>query len=154
MEKIFIFLWLWMILLIFLSLINIGIWLATLSIPSCRQAFIEKYLEITVEPSSELGPFVEKFLRPDGVFLLKMISVHAGTIICSKLTESLWIRFVDWQNTHVPRVKRSSLRDSAVAEGLVLRRRSQSRDREHRHSRGPDLNRAPLATVTDTKHYV
>uniref|UniRef100_A0AC34GSY8 Innexin n=1 Tax=Panagrolaimus sp. ES5 TaxID=591445 RepID=A0AC34GSY8_9BILA len=160
MEKIFIFLWLWMVFLIILSIINLTIWLFTLSVPSCRQAFVEKYLELSIEPSSELAPFVEQFLRPDGVFLLKMVSVHAGNIICSRITESLWNRFIEWQNSQAltykeDQKKRSSLIRESSAEGHVLRRRSQSRDREHRQSRGAEQNRAPLATISDTtKHYV
>uniref|UniRef100_A0A914M4R3 Uncharacterized protein n=1 Tax=Meloidogyne incognita TaxID=6306 RepID=A0A914M4R3_MELIC len=46
------------------------------AVPICRQAFVEKFLDLSqYEPktSAEVHLFVEKFLRPDGVFLLKMV---------------------------------------------------------------------------------
>jgi hypothetical protein len=73
------------------------------------------------KPSGEVNIFIEKFLRPDGVFVLKMvayyylstfirltlkkiffvfqISMHAGNIICSRLCEALWLHFLHWRNS-------------------------------------------------------
>jgi len=76
LEKIFVFLWLWLLFLAFLSIVNLSAWLATVAVPICRQAFVEKFLDLSqYEPktSAEVHLFVEKFLRPDGVFLLKMV---------------------------------------------------------------------------------
>ncbi|KAF7639856.1 Innexin [Meloidogyne graminicola] len=101
LEKIFVFLWLWLLFLAFLSIFNLSAWLATVAIPLCRQAFIEKFLDLNnqyeIKTTTEIHLFVEKFLRPDGVFLLKMVSVHAGNIICTKLCESLWLQFQQWR---------------------------------------------------------
>lgn len=91
-EKIFVFLWLWMVFLALLTIFNLSAWLATLSIPMCRQAFVEKYLDVSVDSGSDLAPFVEKYLRPDGVFLLKMVSIHAGNVMCCRLTDTLYSR--------------------------------------------------------------
>lgn len=93
-EKIFVFLWLWMVFLALLTIINLSAWLATLSIPMCRQAFVEKYLDVSVDAGGDLAPFVEKYLRPDGVFLLKMVSIHAGNVMCCRLTDTLYSRYV------------------------------------------------------------
>ena len=55
-----------------------------------------------------LGRFTDRFLRPDGVFLLQMIASHAGNLTCAKvnkpsrsyqnklfqLTEALWMIFL------------------------------------------------------------
>lgn len=84
LEKIFIFLWLWILFLAFLSAVNLAAWLATVAVPFCRQAFVEKYLDFGEgehKSSMEISLFVEKFLRPDGVLLLKMVSIHAGNIM-------------------------------------------------------------------------
>ena len=78
LEKIFVFLWLWLLFLAFLSIINLSAWLATVAVPICRQAFVAKYLDLGQdEPKTpaEIHMFVEKFLRPDGVFLLKMVRI-------------------------------------------------------------------------------
>lgn len=66
-EKIFIFLWLWLLFLAFLSAVNLSAWLATLSIPFCRQAFIEKFLDFETKDKNknltEIQDFSENFLR-------------------------------------------------------------------------------------------
>ncbi|KAK6018554.1 Innexin [Ostertagia ostertagi] len=38
--------------------------------------------------------FTDRFLRPDGVFLLQMIASHAGNLTCAKVTEALWLMFL------------------------------------------------------------
>lgn len=67
MEKIFIFLWLWILFLAFLSAVNLSAWLATLSIPFCRQAFVEKFLDFDTQhinkSTADIHDFVENFLR-------------------------------------------------------------------------------------------
>uniref|UniRef100_A0A158R4F1 Innexin n=1 Tax=Syphacia muris TaxID=451379 RepID=A0A158R4F1_9BILA len=90
-EKIFVFLWIWLFLLSVATLINLIIWTFSLAFTNWRHSFITKFLE---SESEETYRFVENFLRPDGVFLLHMICAHAGTIMCARLTESLWIKFL------------------------------------------------------------
>ncbi|KAL3118165.1 hypothetical protein niasHT_001939 [Heterodera trifolii] len=101
LEKIFVFLWLWFLFLAFLSIVNLSAWLATVSVPICRQAFVLKYLDANcpeeARTSADVHMFCEKFLRPDGVFLLKMVSVHAGNIMCARLCEALWAQFQQWR---------------------------------------------------------
>jgi hypothetical protein len=140
LEKIFIFLWLWILFLAFLSAVNLSAWLATLAVPVCRQAFIEKYMEFGdsassipgTEPksSADLHMFVEKFLRPDGVFLLKMVSIHAGNIVCAKMTEALWVHYVLWRNSL--QVCGSNRKESVgSSSGERVRRRRSSGERRY-----------------------
>lgn len=135
--------------------------MATLSLPSCRQAFIEKYLELSVEPGDDLVPFVEKFLRPDGVFLLKMISIHAGNMMCCRLVESLWLRYVEWQSLGLRKeLKRTPSskerrRSQSHERERVLRNRVGTPPREDLTVKPHDIpNRAPIPSITDTRHYV
>ncbi|RCN26251.1 hypothetical protein ANCCAN_28023 [Ancylostoma caninum] len=44
--------------------------------------------------SDQIGRFTDRFLRPDGVFLLQMIASHAGNLTCAKVTEALWLIFL------------------------------------------------------------
>ncbi|KAK6056394.1 Innexin, partial [Cooperia oncophora] len=66
-EKIFIFLWIWL------------------------SNFVAKHLDME---SDQIGRFTDRFLRPDGVFLLQMIASHAGNLTCAKVTEALWLLFL------------------------------------------------------------
>ncbi|CAJ0931182.1 unnamed protein product, partial [Mesorhabditis belari] len=90
-EKIFVFLWVWLAVLAFLTAVNLLFWLFALSTSSLRQSFVAKHLDME---SDQLGRFTDRFLRPDGVFLLHMIANHAGNLFCSKVTQSLWQIFL------------------------------------------------------------
>ncbi|MCP9265587.1 Innexin [Dirofilaria immitis] len=82
-----------------------------------RHAFVTKFLECE---SNQTHRFVHHFLRPDGVLILheksqenrlfngsisteekltldesdEMIASHGGNIVCARLTESLWMKFL------------------------------------------------------------
>lgn len=151
-----------MLFLTVLSIVSLSVWIATIGLPSCRQAFIEKYLELTVEPGADLAPFVDKFLRPDGVFILKMISTHAGNMMCCKVIEGLWMRYVEWQSMamrkelrRTPSSKDRRRSDSRERE-RIMRNRTGSPPREDNtvHSHEGLANRTPVSAITDTRHYV
>lgn len=58
-----------------------------------------KHLELSDAPpdrekdKKHLRKFVVRFLRPDGVFILRMVAAHAGTILSTELVYSLWLRY-------------------------------------------------------------
>ena len=107
-EKIFVFLWLWFLFLTICTLSNLIFWVTTLVAPKLRRRFIHKYLELSDYPPTDsakdrklLNRFVVNFLRPDGVFILRMIAAHSGTVLCTELTNTLWMRFKDRLSTRV-----------------------------------------------------
>lgn len=98
-EKIFIFLWLWFLMLTVVTAGNLLFYALTLLVPNLRMNFVHKYLSLASEPldfgkdKKHLKRFVMNFLRPDGVFILKMISTQTGTILCTELMQSLWVKY-------------------------------------------------------------
>ncbi|WKY06205.1 hypothetical protein Q1695_006422 [Nippostrongylus brasiliensis] len=90
-EKIFIFLWIWLSVLGVITALNLLFWLCALASAHCRQNFVAKHLDME---SDQIGRFTDRFLRPDGVFLLQMIASHAGNLTCAKVTEALWLIFL------------------------------------------------------------
>ncbi|EYC21086.1 hypothetical protein Aduo_012264 [Ancylostoma duodenale] len=90
-EKIFIFLWIWLSVLGLITALNLLFWLCALASAHCRQNFVAKHLDME---SDQIGRFTDRFLRPDGVFLLQMIASHAGNLTCAKVTEALWLIFL------------------------------------------------------------
>ncbi|KJH43341.1 Innexin [Dictyocaulus viviparus] len=90
-EKIFIFLWIWLCVLGLITVMNLLFWLFALASTHCRQRFVSKHLDME---SDQIIRFTDRFLRPDGVFLLQMIASHAGNLTCAKVTEALWLIFL------------------------------------------------------------
>lgn len=94
-EKIFLFLWFWYFMVAVISIFSFGHWILISIFPGQRERFVKKYLRATdlVTDRSSVKKFVLKFLGPDGVFCLRMISAHAGDLMATELIVALWHEF-------------------------------------------------------------
>ncbi|VDD92366.1 unnamed protein product [Enterobius vermicularis] len=98
-EKIFIFLWFWYMLLVTCTLLSFAYWLITLTVPCFNRWFISQSLELSdmkFDPETkrkEVERFISKYLRYDGVFVLRMVTIHAGVIFGTDLVLALWNAF-------------------------------------------------------------
>lgn len=43
----------------------------------------------------EVDRFVSQYLRHDGIFVLRLVSIHAGIIFCTELVLALWAAFYE-----------------------------------------------------------
>lgn len=106
-EKIFLFLWCWYVILGIATFCSLIYWIFISIMPSrfvkplffqtsnYRQLnFVGKYLTgiegYKMVDSQSLRRFVHNFLHHDGVFLLRMVSTHAGELSCYELSKKLW----------------------------------------------------------------
>lgn len=95
-EKIFIFVWFWLALLTLLNFLSILHWL-WITCTTNRRRYIKSFLK-TVGKDKEydkakLNAFCYKYLRQDGVFLLRMISKNTNEIHATDLATLLWDNF-------------------------------------------------------------
>ncbi|CAJ0566530.1 unnamed protein product, partial [Mesorhabditis spiculigera] len=101
-EKIFILLWFWYLLLLSASLFTVLYWVILLSFPCFSRWFVGQHLELsslggysarTKKCRDDLYKFVHGYLHRDGVFVLRMVSSHAGVIFTTDLVLALWKEF-------------------------------------------------------------
>ena len=112
-EKIFMFLWFWLVLVSTLSAYSCLVWTYNMSRGS-RKAFVRRYLNIGDRYSTYSNPlthstasstphgcidmkllndFTFKYLKCDGVFLLRIIKKNSNDLIVGELISELWINF-------------------------------------------------------------
>uniref|UniRef100_A0A914I673 Innexin n=1 Tax=Globodera rostochiensis TaxID=31243 RepID=A0A914I673_GLORO len=103
MEKVFLILWAWYIVLAALTLANITTWLyGYLSVASAEH-FIFNHLEMSggelfdmdglTKPKHvqfAVRRFVDKYLRTDGMFILRLIAQHADVVFITDLIHRMW----------------------------------------------------------------
>lgn len=98
-EKIFLFLWFWYVLLLAATLCSFLHWSFISIFAVQRIHFVGRYLTglegYRMVDSHALQKFTVHFLKHDGVFLLRMIAMHAGDLVCCELAKTLWNNYSD-----------------------------------------------------------
>lgn len=96
-EKIYVFLWFWVVLACILTAVSIPLWVLRLMRLKSNADFVRKYLELAEIFAKEDRPLVNKFvrhfLRQDGIFMLRMLSLNAGDLVTSEIVIELWNSF-------------------------------------------------------------
>lgn len=100
-EKIYICLWWWLIFIGILSILSLMYYLFALVIKSNQRYFVERYLRCTgaisqhtdLREERQISDFLTKYLRPDGVFLLRLIETNGGDLLTGEITSALFERY-------------------------------------------------------------
>ncbi|PAA84363.1 hypothetical protein BOX15_Mlig006143g2 [Macrostomum lignano] len=93
-EKIYIFLWFWLILVAVVAISSFSFWIYKSAFRSNRTHFVRKFLKLrsVLEAGDKKRSFqfVDDYLRPDGVFILRLVAQNAGELVASEVAEALW----------------------------------------------------------------
>ncbi|CAH8442474.1 Innexin inx2, variant 3 [Schistosoma haematobium] len=108
-EKIYIFFWFWIVFLLIICILSLLLWLTRMILASKRKNFIKRYLRLKGIHSlkgdelkqSDLDEFIDKYLRADGVFIIRMLTINSGDIITGDIVTELYNNFINhYHNTH------------------------------------------------------
>uniref|UniRef100_A0A5S6QVZ4 Innexin n=1 Tax=Trichuris muris TaxID=70415 RepID=A0A5S6QVZ4_TRIMR len=98
-EKIFVFLWFWYVTLFLITIASAAYWAFVIVLPWPARWFISRHLELSEMPfephqsSKDVERFVSSYLKPDGVFVLRLITLRSNIIFGTDLLVSLWCSF-------------------------------------------------------------
>ncbi|CAH8484233.1 unnamed protein product [Dicrocoelium dendriticum] len=91
-EKIYVFLFFFLGAVVWITLVSIPLWLVRMGIKKRQRHFVRRFLKIADlydrdDPKMALlvDRFISEFLRQDGHFILRMISMNAGDLIAVEI---------------------------------------------------------------------
>uniref|UniRef100_A0A914DDS0 Innexin n=1 Tax=Acrobeloides nanus TaxID=290746 RepID=A0A914DDS0_9BILA len=93
-------LWVWYNLLAVVSLISLTSWISSSLSFEQRKKFIIRRLELADVDfkkamfDQELNEFVRDYIKMDGVFVLKMLTIHSGILVCSEVVDAMWDNYL------------------------------------------------------------
>jgi hypothetical protein len=94
-EKIYIILWFWFVILTTLTFFDLIIFLFKICWPTQRYKYVKKHVLIFNNLSNQnqlkaLNKFAKKHLKPDIVFVLKILAANVNGMVVSELVKKLW----------------------------------------------------------------
>uniref|UniRef100_A0A0N5AKQ1 Innexin n=1 Tax=Syphacia muris TaxID=451379 RepID=A0A0N5AKQ1_9BILA len=97
-EKIFVLCWTWYTVLTAITIFSIFQWLYFLYGNCSKEHFLLNHLEMSETPFNKhddenqenVNRFIHKYLGTDGLFVLRMIAIHADVVFTTELILSLW----------------------------------------------------------------
>jgi len=100
-EKVYLFVWWWLLLVAVATAWSLLYWITASSGERRAVAFIRQYLHVyrllnfnDKEEVQVIRKFVNRFLRPDGVFLLRLIAANAGDLITTDVVFEIYKLFL------------------------------------------------------------
>jgi len=103
-EKIYIFLWWWLVVVVAMSILGFLVWCVTL-LPNSNVRFVGKYLKVmnrlnggSDKERKLVQEFTNRYLRQDGVFVLRMLALQVNDLTAAEVVCSLWDKFISYRS--------------------------------------------------------
>lgn len=121
LVKVFVLEWFWLVFLLFITVVNLVLWSVKIKPPCSTIFFIKSYIK-TVDsyPMLDIGiatmiagtktqfaqknlqrDFIEKYLRSDGVFILRFLELNSDRALVADIVRTLWNRYHVMQKSAV-----------------------------------------------------
>jgi len=99
-EKIYLFVWFWMVFVATVTCFSLLTWSLRCAFRADRHRYIKKHLTLMDklkdnEDKKKVPNFVEKYLKQDGVFVLRLVGHNTNAITVTEFVCSLWD---NWKN--------------------------------------------------------
>lgn len=97
-EKVFLFIWAWILLLLIISVIGFFVWVFRAMLPSDRVGYIVNHLRLQGRTDYDSNvtsayDFTHRYLKQDGVFILRLISHNTNAITVTDITQALYKKY-------------------------------------------------------------
>ncbi|XP_063710590.1 innexin unc-9-like isoform X3 [Symsagittifera roscoffensis] len=117
-EMIFFFVWWWLVIITICTCINFVEWAFKLIFAVDRILYIKKHLKFMdrydrSEHRKLLAMFVNHYLKPDGVFIIRLLAKNTNTLMTSELVAKLWDNYKEKHTERLPELTKTSLNPSA-----------------------------------------
>jgi hypothetical protein len=96
-EKIYLLLWFWLVFVAIVTCITAVSWLVRIFSRRRRRLYIRRYLNLAgrVDPNysrdqGKMVHFIDKYMRQDGTFLVRVMTAAANGLTAMELTAGLW----------------------------------------------------------------
>uniref|UniRef100_A0A7E4URB4 Innexin n=1 Tax=Panagrellus redivivus TaxID=6233 RepID=A0A7E4URB4_PANRE len=151
-EKIFVFFWLWYMILVVSTILSFIYWTIVILTSQIGMSFVKDSLELSdmelntkdKATNKKIKNFVNDYLRQDGIFILRMISLHAGLITMTDLLVGLFKAYLGIETTEVAHPLPQH--ETAKQEAYLADRKKSAAEalRKRKHKELDDLTDLPL----------
>uniref|UniRef100_A0A915DHV4 Innexin n=1 Tax=Ditylenchus dipsaci TaxID=166011 RepID=A0A915DHV4_9BILA len=121
-EKIFILLWFWYSIMLLASIVSLLYWLVLMAFPCFGRWYVVQNLELnemedinTLKYKKEINKFVNEYLKQDGVFVLRMVSMHAGVLFSTELIMRLYKIFYGLDDSDANNSLKKTANNNSIA---------------------------------------
>ncbi|CAD5119303.1 DgyrCDS7931 [Dimorphilus gyrociliatus] len=107
-EKLFLFIWWWIIFLVLIQGVALIKWILRTTSSVDNQRYIRKHLRLGgiiksgADDKENVKRFSNDYLRPDGIFILRLIGCNTNTITVTDFVRSLWEKWIEDRNLRQP----------------------------------------------------
>lgn len=100
-EKLFLFIWWWIIFLVLVQAVALIKWILRTSSTVDNHRYVRKHLRLAgiiksgSDDKENVKDFSDNYLRPDGIFILRLVGCNTNTITVTDFVKSLWDKWVE-----------------------------------------------------------